>query len=52
MTDDLYDKIIIVCGALADVQGCRILEKRFVDTTRRYRAYPFTVARWNSTYAF
>lgn len=38
--------------ALADVQGCRILEKRFVDTTRRYGAYPFTVARWNSTYAF
>ena len=38
--------------ALADVQGCRIQEKRFVDTARRYGAYPFTVARWNSTCAF
>lgn len=52
LTDDLYDKLIIVYNALADVQGFCILEKRFADTTRRYGAYPFTVARWNSTYAF
>ncbi len=46
---DEYDKLIILCDALADAQGFCILEKRFVDTTRRYGIYPFTVERWNKT---
>ena len=52
LTYDLYDKLIIVCDALTDAQNFCILEKRFVDTMRRVGAYPFTVARWNQTYAF
>lgn len=47
-----YDKLIILCDALADAQGFCILEKRFVDTTRRYGISPFTTARWNSTYEY
>ena len=46
---DEYDKLIILCDSLADAQGVCILEKRFVDTTRRYGIYPFTVERWNKT---
>ena len=46
---DEYDKLIILCDALADAKGFCILEKRFVDTTRRYGIYPFTVERWNKT---
>lgn len=49
---DDYDKLIILCDALADAQGFCILEKRFVDTTRRYGIYPFTVERWNQTYQY
>ena len=49
---DDYDKLIILCDALADAQGFCILEKRFVDTTRRYGAFPFTVARWNKTFEY
>lgn len=49
---DSYDKLIILCDALADSSGFCILEKRFVDTTRRYGIFPFTVDRWNQTYAF
>ena len=52
LTYDLYDKLIIVCDALTDAQSFCILEKRFVDTTRRFGTYPFTVARWNRTYVF
>ena len=52
LTYDLYDKLIIVCDALTDAQSFCILEKRFVDTTRRFGAYPFTGARWNRTYVF
>ena len=37
---------------IADTNGFCILEKRFVDTTRRYGAYPFTVDRWNRTFEF
>ena len=29
-----------------------IVEKRFVDTTRRYGIFPFTVDRWNKTIEF
>lgn len=49
---DDYDKLIILCDALADAEGFCILEKRFVDTTRRYGIFPFTVERWNQTYHF
>lgn len=46
---DDYDKLIILCDALADANGFCILEKRFVNTTRRYGVFPFTVERWNKT---
>lgn len=49
---DDYDKLIILCDALADANGFCILEKRFIDTTRRYGIYPFTVDRWNKTYEY
>lgn len=49
---DDYDKLIILCDALADAHGFCILEKRFIDTTRRYGIYPFSVDRWNRTYAY
>ena len=49
---DDYDKLIIMCDALADANGFCILEKRFVDTTRRYGVFPFTVDRWNRTYEY
>lgn len=47
---DDYDKLIILCDALADANGFCILEKRFIDTTRRYGIYPFSIDRWNKTY--
>lgn len=47
-----YDKLIILCDALADANGLCILEKRFVDTTRRYGIHPFTIDRWNKTYEY
>lgn len=49
---DDYDKLMILCDALADANGYCILEKRFVDTTRRYGIYPFTLDRWNKTYEY
>lgn len=49
---DEYDRLIILCDALADANGFCILEKRFIDTTRRYGVYPFTLDRWNNTYAY
>lgn len=48
---DEYDRLIILCDSLATSQGFCILEKRFVDTTRRYGIFPFTVERWNATFA-
>ena len=48
---DEYDRLIILCDSLADANGFCILEKRLVDTTRRYGAVPFTVERWNRTFA-
>ena len=47
---DDYDKLLILCDALADANGYCILEKRFVDTTRRYGIFAFTVDRWNKTF--
>lgn len=49
---DDYDKLIVLCDALADANSFCILEKRFIDTTRRYGIYPFSVDRWNSTYQY
>lgn len=49
---DDYDKLIILCDALADANGFCILEKRFIDTTRRYGIFPFTLDRWNKTYEY
>lgn len=49
---DDYDKLIILCDALGDAHGLCILEKRFIDTTRRYGVSPFTIERWNRTYAY
>ncbi len=45
-----YDKLLILCDALADANGYCILEKRFVDTTRRYGFFAFSVDRWNKTF--
>ena len=44
---DDYDRLIILCDSLAMAEGFCILEKRLVDTTRRYGAFSFTVERWN-----
>lgn len=49
---DDYDKLIILCDALGDANGLCILEKRLIDTTRRYGIYPFTIDRWNKTYEY
>lgn len=49
---DDYDKLIILCDALGDANGFCILEKRFIDTTRRYGIFPFSVDRWNRTYEY
>lgn len=48
-TYDEYDKLIILCDSLATAQGFCLLDKRFVDTARRYGVFPFTVDRWNAT---
>lgn len=49
---DDYDKLIILCDALGDADGFCILEKRFIDTTRRYGIFPFSIDRWNKTYEY
>ncbi|HAX83851.1 MAG TPA: phosphohydrolase [Ruminococcaceae bacterium] len=49
---DDYDKLIILCDSLGDANGLCILEKRLIDTTRRYGIYPFTIDRWNKTYEY
>lgn len=49
---DDYDRLIILCDSLADANGFCILEKRFIDTTRRYGIFPFSINRWENTYAF
>ncbi len=49
---DDYDKLIILCDSLADANGFCIIEKRFIDTTRRYGIFPFSIDRWNRTYEF
>lgn len=49
---DDYDKLIILCDALADAGGFCVLGKRFIDTTRRYGIFHFSVDRWNKTYEY
>lgn len=49
---DAYDKLIILCDALADADGFCILEKRFIDTARRYGFFSFSLDRWNKTYEY
>ena len=44
---DDYDKLVILCDCLADAKGFCILEKRLVDTARRYGVLGHTVERWN-----
>lgn len=40
--------MMILCDALADADEFCILEKRFIDTTRRYGIYPFSIDCWNN----
>lgn len=48
---DDYDKLIQLCDSLATDYGFCILEKRFVDVTRRYGVWEFMIERWNATFA-
>lgn len=45
---DDYDRLVQLCDNLALASGFCLLEKRFVDTTRRYGVNEYTVARWNA----
>lgn len=47
---DDYDRLIQLCDSLATDYGFCILEKRFVDVTRRYGFWDNTIARWNKTF--
>lgn len=49
---DDYDKLIILCDSLADAKGFCLLEKRFIDTARRYGIYPYSLDRWNKTFEY
>ena len=49
---DDYDRLIILCDALAEGTGFCLLEKRFVDVTRRYGIHSFTVERWEKTFEY
>jgi len=51
ITYDDYDKLLIVCDSIADAHGFCLLEKRYVNTTRRYGVFSFTVERWDATFA-
>lgn len=48
---DDYDLLIQLCDSLATDYGFVILEKRFVDVTRRYGFWDNTIERWNKTFA-
>ena len=48
---DLYDKLIQMCDALATDYGFVILEKRFVDVTRRYGIMEDYIKGWDITFA-
>lgn len=47
---DDYDKLIQICDALATDYGFVILEKRFVDVTRRYGIMKTYIQGWNITF--
>lgn len=48
-TDD-YDLLIQLCDSLATDYGFVILEKRFVDVTRRYGIMKTYIEGWNKTF--
>ena len=47
---DDYDRLIQMCDALATDYGFVILEKRFVDVTRRYGIMKKYIAGWDITF--
>ena len=47
---DDYDKLIQMCDALATDYGFVILEKRFVDVTRRYGIMEDYIKGWDVTF--
>ena len=47
---DDYDKLIQICDALATDYGFVILEKRFVDVTRRYGIMETYIKGWEITF--
>ena len=47
---DDYDRLIVLCDSLAADFGFCILEKRFVDVTRRYGFWPNTIDFWNEVF--
>ena len=48
---DDYDRLIQMCDALATDYGFVILEKRFVDVTRRYGIMEDYIKGWDTTFA-
>lgn len=48
---DEYDRLIQMCDALATDYGFVILEKRFVDVTRRYGIMEDYIKGWDVTFA-
>ena len=47
---DDYDRLIQLCDSLATDYGFVIIEKRFVDVTRRYGIMEGYVKGWNKTF--
>lgn len=47
---DDYDRLIQLCDSLATAYGFVIIEKRFVDVTRRYGIMEGYVKGWNKTF--
>ena len=48
--EDDYDRLIQICDALATDYGFVILEKRFVDVTRRYGIMETYIRGWDITF--
>ena len=48
--EDDYDRLIQICDALATDYGFVILEKRFVDVTRRYGIMEMYIRGWDITF--
>ncbi len=49
---DDYDRLIILCDALGEAEGCCILEKRLVDVARRYGLHSFTLELWERIFEY